>query len=40
MLTTGNMATRKGVCKYRSLHDLQPVVEAIARSNQADPLSR
>jgi len=26
----------KGVCKYRSLHDLQPVVEAIARSNQAD----
>jgi hypothetical protein len=26
----------KGVCKYQSLHDLQPVVEAIARSNQAD----
>ncbi len=26
----------KGVCKYRSLHDLQPVVEARARANQAD----
>ncbi|WP_134672261.1 ArdC-like ssDNA-binding domain-containing protein [Halorussus marinus] len=26
----------KGVCKYRSLHDLQPVVEARARPNQAD----
>jgi hypothetical protein len=26
----------KGVCKYRSLHDFQPVVEARARSNQAD----
>ena len=26
----------KGVCKYRSLHDLQPVVEAKARPNQAD----
>jgi len=26
----------KGVCKYRSKRDLQPVVEAKARSNQAD----
>jgi hypothetical protein len=26
----------KGVCKYRSRHDLQPVVEAKARANQAD----
>ncbi|WP_353635619.1 ImmA/IrrE family metallo-endopeptidase (plasmid) [Halobacterium sp. NMX12-1] len=26
----------KGVCKYRSTRDLQPVVEAKARSNQAD----
>uniref|UniRef100_UPI001082092A ArdC-like ssDNA-binding domain-containing protein n=1 Tax=Halostella pelagica TaxID=2583824 RepID=UPI001082092A len=26
----------KGVCKYRSQRDLQPVVEAKARSNQAD----
>jgi len=26
----------KGVCKYRSLHNLQPVVEAKARANQAD----
>ncbi|WP_224338104.1 ArdC-like ssDNA-binding domain-containing protein [Haloprofundus halobius] len=26
----------KGVCKYRGLHDFQPVVEARARSNQAD----
>jgi len=26
----------KGICKYRSLHDLQPVVEAKARANLAD----
>ncbi|WP_458210978.1 DUF955 domain-containing protein [Haladaptatus sp. NG-SE-30] len=26
----------KGVCKYRSLHNLNPVVEAKARTNQAD----
>ena len=26
----------KGVCKYRSLHNHQPVVEAKARANQAD----
>lgn len=26
----------KGVCKYRSKRDLQPIVEAKARSNQAD----
>ncbi|WP_117595687.1 ArdC-like ssDNA-binding domain-containing protein [Haloprofundus halophilus] len=26
----------KGVCKYRSLHDVQPVVGARARSNHAD----
>jgi len=26
----------KGVCKYRSKRDLQPVVEAKARTNQAD----
>jgi hypothetical protein len=26
----------KGVCKYRSLYDLQPVVEAKARANHAD----
>ncbi|MDS0300977.1 ArdC-like ssDNA-binding domain-containing protein [Halogeometricum sp. S1BR25-6] len=26
----------KGVCKQRNLHDLQPVVEAKARANQAD----
>jgi len=26
----------KGVCKYRSMRDLQPVVEAKARTNQAD----
>lgn len=32
----GDHGDAKGVRKYRSLHDLQPVVEAKARANQAD----